>query len=225
MLVLVTAAVIFAGLAIVVLARLRASRDVESIRSAVLHVPIDRAWELVRDFPSLFAAHGRGRPLLRIESSAIERGDGLSPRSVWSQRGTWGGRPYWAEIEILESTPPHSLAIRLVRDALGSERGLLRHRVEIRLRAEGERSTKITWHLSAHIHRLSLVVGRMLAPERTKARLLDLSLRSLKVAVDGGTHPAGAAHSPAFPLTRSAGSPPGTANPSVREPIRAQQRP
>lgn len=225
-LVLVTAAVLFAGLAIVVLARLRACRTVESIRSVLVHVPIDRAWDLVRDFPALFAAHGRGRPLLRIESTRLDRGDGRSASSVWTQSGTWGGRPYWAEIEILRSDPPHSLAIRLVRDALGSERGLLRHGGELRLRAEGERSTKITWQLSARIHRLPMLLGRALAPERVEARLLDLSLRSLKVAIDGGTRPAGVGPSTPFPIPgRATAIPPVTLGAPATGPVRVQQRP
>ena len=227
MLVLLTTAVMIGGLAIAVLARLRARRNVESTRSVLVHVPIDRAWELVHDFPALFAAHGHGRPLLRVESASFDRGDDLSPRSVWTQRGTWAGRPYWAQIELLESTPPHSLAIRLVRDSLGSERGLLRHRGEIRLRAEGERSTKITWHLSARLHGLPLLIGRLLVPDRVDARLLDLSLRSLKASIDGGTRPAGVGRrTPPYPIPRRAGmSSSVPLNPSAREPVRAQQRP
>lgn len=199
-LMLVTATVIFAGLAIALLARLRAIRVVSSTRSVLLHVPIDRAWELVRDFPALFAAHGRGRPLLRVQTSTLERGDGRTPLSLWTQRGTWGRHPYSARIEILEVAAPTALAVRLVGDTLHSERGLLRHRGELRLHAVGERSTKVTWQLSARIHSLPMLFARLLAPERVEARLLDLSLRSLKGVVDGGTRPAGAGHSPAFPL-------------------------
>jgi hypothetical protein len=199
-LVLVTATVICGGLAIALLARLRAIMVVSSSRSVLLHVPIERAWEMVRDFPVLFAAHGRGRPLMHVQASAVERGDGLTPHSVWRQHGTWGGRPYSARIEILDVDAPNALAIRLVGDNLKSERGLLRHRGELRLRPEGGRSTKVTWHLSARIHSLPMLFARLLAPERVEARLLDLSLRSLKAVVDGGTRPAGAGHSPAFPL-------------------------
>jgi len=199
-LVLVTATMIFGGLAIALLARLRAIRVVHSTRSVLLHIPIDRAWELVQDFPALFAAHGRGRPLLRVQTSHLERGDGRTPHSVWLQQGTWGQRPYSARIEILEVAAPAVLAVRLVGDNLRSERGLLRHRGELRLHAVGERSTKVTWHLSARIHSMPMLFARLLAPERVEARLLDLSLRSLKAVVDGGTRPAGAGHSPAFPL-------------------------
>jgi hypothetical protein len=199
-LVLVTATVIFGSLVIALLARLRAIRVVSSTRSVLLHVPIDRAWEMVRDFPVLFAAHGRGRPLLRVQTSDLERGDGRSPHSVWRQRGTWNGRPYAARVEILEVDAPTALAVRLVGDNLRSERGLLRHRGELRLRAEGRRSTKVTWQLSARIHSLPMLFARLLVPERVEARLLDLSLRSLKAAVDGGTRPAGAGHAPAFPI-------------------------
>jgi len=225
---LVTAAVVFGGLAILVLARLRACRNVESTRSVLVHIPIDRAWELVRDFPALFAAHGRGRPLLRIEAIRLDRGDGRSAASLWRQRGTWAGRPYWAEIEILESAPPHALAIRLVRDSLGSERGLLGHRGEIRLRAEGEgmRSTKITWHLTARLRSLPMLLTLVLVPERARTRLLDLSLRSLKVAIDGGTRPAEAWPTTPFPIpTRAATVPSVPRGPSARTSVRRRQRP
>ena len=199
-LVLVLATVIFGGLAIALLARLRAIRVVSSTRSVLLHIPIDRAWELVHDFPALFAAHGRGRPLLKVHTSTLERGDVNTPHSVWRQQGTWGRRPYSARIEILEVAAPTALAVRLLGDNLRSERGLLRHRGELRLHAVGARSTKVTWQLSARIHSLPMLFARLLAPERVEARLLDLSLRSLKAVVDGGTRPAGAGHSPAFPL-------------------------
>ena len=207
MLVQVTAAVILGVLVTFVLARLHASRKVESIRSVLLHVPIDRAWEAVRDFPALFAAHGRGRPLLLIQSSALQAGDGAAS-SVWRTQGTWAGRPYSADIEVLESAAPHVLAVRLVRDSLGSERGLHRHRGELRLRAVDDSSTKITWQLTARVHSLPMLLGRVLAPERVNARLLDLSLRSFKAAIDGGARPADAGHAPAVPIPRRAAATP-----------------
>jgi hypothetical protein len=224
-LVFMTASLILCGLVIAFLARLRTCRIVSSTRSVLLHIPIERAWELVRDFPSLFAAHGRGRPLLRITSSALEHGDGLTPRSVWRQSGTWDGRPYSARIEILEIEPRCALAVRLLGDNLGSERGLLRHRGEIRLRAEGERTTKVTWQLSARIHSVPMLFARLLVPERVEARLLDLSLRSVKMAIDGGTRPAGAGFKRAFPLpTRRAATTPPLSTPPPRRPIEAQQQ-
>ncbi|HET8946207.1 MAG TPA: SRPBCC family protein [Candidatus Polarisedimenticolia bacterium] len=227
MLVLVTATLICGGLAIALLARLRAIRVVSSTRSVLLHVPIDRAWEMVRDFPALFAAHGRGRPLLSVQASTLEQGDGHTSRSVWRQRGTWGRHPYSARIEILEVEAPTALAVRFVGDNLRSERGLLRHRGELRLRAEGERSTKVTWQLSARIHSLPMLFARLLAPERVEARLLDLSLRSLKAAVDGGTRPAGAGHVPAFPLPArgSAAAPPIASVMPSPEPLETQPAP
>lgn len=224
MFVLVTAVVIFGGLAILVLARLRACRVVASTRSVLVHVPIDRAWELVRDFPALFAAHGRGRPLLRVQSSRIDRGDGLSAASLWQQRGTWAGRPYSADIEVLESDPPHALAVRLVRDTLGSERGLLRYRGELRLRAESPRTTKITWQLSARIHGLPMLLARAFVPERVDARLLDLSLRSLKAAIDGGTRPAGVGKSAPFPIPRRAATSSVPLGAPVSKPVQVQQQ-
>ena len=188
----VTAIVILAGLVAALLLLLRRCRVVSSTRSVLLHIPIDRAWDLASDFPALFAAHGRGRPLLRVTSSALERGDGRTAGSVWVQSGAWGRHPYRARVEIVEIEAPSLLAIRLLEDDRGSERALVRHRGELRLRAVSERSTKVTWHLSARCHGLPTMVERLLVPERVEARLLDLSLRSLKASIDGGTRKAAA---------------------------------
>ena len=192
MLLLVTASLILAGLGAALGLKLRACRNVSSTRSVLLHVPIETAWDLVSDFPALFAAHGHGRSLLRVTTTALERGDGRAAGSVWVQGGTWEDRPYSARIEILEIEAPFLLAVRLLGDNLGSERGLLDHRGELRLRPGSEGSTKVTWRLSARLGGLRNLFARLLAPESVDARLLDLSLRSLKGAIDGGTRQAGA---------------------------------
>jgi hypothetical protein len=195
-LLLVTASLVLAGLIAALLLRLRSCRVVSSTRSVLLHIPIESAWNVVSDFPALFAAHGHGRRFLRVTSSALEHGDGRTAGSVWLQSGTWGRRPYSARIEILAVEAPCLLAIRLIEDTLGSERGLLRHRGELRLRAVSERSTKVTWRLSARLDGLPNMLGRLFVPERVDARLLDLGLRSLKAAIDGGARPTFAAPVP-----------------------------
>jgi hypothetical protein len=103
---------------------------------------------------------------------------------VWRSEGTWNRRPYWSEIELLASRPSKGLAIRLVRDALGTEHALLRHRVEMQVIEVRPGRTKLTWRLSARIHRVRMLFGRYFASERIEARLLDISLRSLKVALE-----------------------------------------
>src|SRR6185503_4196302 len=119
-LLLVTASLILAGLGAALGLKLRACRNVSSTRSVLLHVPIETAWDLVSDFPALFAAHGHGRSLLRVTTTALERGDGRAAGSVWVQGGTWEDRPYSARIEILEIEAPFLLAVRLLGDNLGS---------------------------------------------------------------------------------------------------------
>jgi len=153
-------------------------------RTVLLHVPLEAAWEKVRDFGALQAAHGRGRPLLRVESSELQRGDGLTPGSVWRQRGRWGERPWWAEIEIIAVEPPRRLEVALVRDAFGTNAGLAHHRCILDLAADGPRATKLRFRLRARTRGARLTLARTFSRERLYARLLDLGLRSLKVDVD-----------------------------------------
>ena len=62
---------------------LLSGRSLETSRAILVHSPLERVWEAVRDFGRLHAEHARGRPTLRIESSSLLEGDGLTPRSVW----------------------------------------------------------------------------------------------------------------------------------------------
>jgi hypothetical protein len=172
-----------AGLTVLGAIVLISGRRLETSRAIRVHIPLELAWAAVRDFGSLHAHHARGRPRLRIESSRLLQGDGTTPNSVWIQRGWWGDRPYWAEIELETFEPPHRLAVRLRRDALGTERGLRRHRCEIRLHGQDERETRIVLAIGARLNGLRLPCLSRLAPERLRSRLLDLGMRSVKHAV------------------------------------------
>jgi hypothetical protein len=179
-------------------------RRLETSRAIRVHLPLELAWAAVCDFGSLHAHHARGRPLLRIESSRLLQGDGTTPRSVWIQRGHWGNEPYWAEIEMAAFEPPHRLAVRLRRDAFGTERGLLSHRCELRLHRHDDRETRIVLAISARFAGLRLPCLFRIAPDRLRSRLLDLGMRSVKHAV-------GAAEMTIVPAPRdaaSAGGPP-----------------
>jgi hypothetical protein len=150
----------------------------------VLRVPLEVAWEKIRDFGALQAAHGRGRPLLRVESSELRRGDGLAPGSIWRQRGRWGEQPWWAEIELVAVEPPRRIEVSLVRDVFGTHAGLAHHRCILELKAEGPRATKLRFRLRARTHGARLTLARTFSPRSLQARLLDLGLRSLKVDID-----------------------------------------
>jgi hypothetical protein len=154
-------------------------------RSVILHLPEERAWEAVRDFPSLHAAHARCRQHLVIRETSLRHGKGPGAGSVWRQSGSWSGGRYWADLEVTEYDPPRRLSVRLLRDSLGTHRGVLRHHGILTLVSEGPAATKLTWRLSARIVGARLAVLGFLTPDRLRARLLDLSLRSVKRALDG----------------------------------------
>lgn len=166
------------------LGRLIAGRELDETRSVILHLPFERAWDAVRNFPALHAAHTRGRPQLCIEKTLLHAGNGQGAGSVWRQSGRWDGVGYWADLEVTEWDPPHRMAVRLVHDSLATHRGLLRHRGELTLVPEGSSITKLTWRLSVRIGSLRLLLARLLWPERMRARLLDLGLRSVKRTID-----------------------------------------
>ncbi|HUD71280.1 MAG TPA: hypothetical protein VMQ62_04895 [Dongiaceae bacterium] len=168
-----------------VMVHLIVGRTCRENRSVLLQVPIEAAWEALRDFGALHAAHGRGRPLMRIESSTLKRGDGLDPGSIWRQEGTWNDAPFWSEIEVVESEAPRRIVVSLRGDSFGTQAGLMRHRCEIDLAPFDARSTRLRLRMTARLNNLRLVLARTLSPERMHSRLLDLGLRSLKLAIEG----------------------------------------
>ena len=79
--------------------------------------------------------------------------------------------------------PPRSLTVRLRRDSLGTQSGVLRHRCELRLVREDAFDTKLVLRMSARFRGLQLPLLRRLSPESLRPRLLDLAMRSVKLAV------------------------------------------
>ena len=166
------------------MARLVACREIDTRRTVVVHLSPERVWQVASEIPALLAAHGRGRPVLDITGWRVVHGDGRSPGTIWRSEGTWERRPYWSEIELVAIRPPHGLAVRLVRDALGTQHALLRHRVEMHVIEVRKGRTKLVWRLSARIHRIRMLFGRYFASARIEARLLDIRLRSVKLALE-----------------------------------------
>jgi hypothetical protein len=183
-----------------VMVHLIVGRTCRENRSVLLQVPIEEAWEALRDFGALHAAHGRGRPVMSIESSTLKRGDGLEPGSIWRQKGTWDGVPFWSEIEVVESEAPQRIVVSLRGDSFGTQSGLMRHRCEIDLARFDAHSTRLRLRMTARLNNLRLVLARTFSPERMHARLLDLGLRSLKLAIEGSGVTAPSAPVAAYPL-------------------------
>jgi hypothetical protein len=181
--------VVASGLLVFVLLitmRLNRGRSCSETRNILLHVPLATAWERVRDFGALQMSHGRGRPLLHTDSSELVRGDGLTPGSVWRQRGRWGVRPWWAEIGLVLIDPPHRLEVSLLRDVFSTRSGLAYHRCIVDLREAGPHATRLRFRLRARTRGARLTLARTFSRARVSARLLDLGLRSLKSDMDRG---------------------------------------
>lgn len=191
---------------------LLAGRTLSVSRSVVLRLPCQRAWEAIRDFPALHAAHRRGRPRLVIETVIPRDGRGTGVGSVWRQKGSWLGEGYWADLEVVAWDPPRRVAVRLLRDSLSTHKGLVTHRAEITLLPEGPEVTRLVWRLSARIGSARLLASRLLRPDHLRVRLLDVGLRSLKRAIDGAAREEGRAGAPvvevatSLPLRREAPS-------------------
>jgi len=167
-------------------------------RTVLVRAPTGPVWSVVSNLPALHGAHGRMGDFCRITGWSLRHGDGLGAGSVWRASGVWGSAPYWADIEILRAERGRTIAFRMRRDSLGTERGLRHHSGSLSLAPIDAGATKVTWHLSARLRGPRLVAARYVAPQRLRALLLDQGLRSLKVEIEGLT--AGAASRHAAPL-------------------------
>jgi len=157
---------------------------VDLTRSIVVHAPVDRAWESIRHFPTLHTRHGKARHLCRFEEWTLRRGDGEHAGTIWRGSGAWGIKPYWADVEIVWTAPGREIAFSLRRDSLGTQRGLCDHVGSLRLESVDAATTKVTWLLGARLRSPRLILERLRAGSRLRARLLDQGLRSLKVEID-----------------------------------------
>lgn len=172
-----------APLLLLLLLGMRYGRAIELRRAVLLHAPPPRVWESVRRLPALLTNHGRAQAMGALDRCTIEDGDGESPGSVWRIRGRWGRSPYWADVKIARCAPGREIAVRLLRDSLRTDRGLRDHLGTLTMEPS-EGGTKLTWHLQADLRGPRLILARLLARRHLQARLLDLRLRSLKIALD-----------------------------------------
>ena len=192
---------VVASAALVVLllgvAAVSSGRRLNLRRTVLLHTPAHSAWEGIRCLPTLLARHGRIRDRGTIEDCLPLRGDADAPGAIWRARGTWGRRAYWAEIEVVRLEPGREVGVRLVRDSLGTHRGLGGHAGILTLEETGPGASKLTWRLRAELRSPRLRVARLVGSDRLAARLLDLGLRSVKVSLEQTAREAAEPSSPA----------------------------
>ena len=153
-------------------------------RSVLLHAPVPLVWPHIQDFPGLLAEHGRGRTLGAFSRHRFVSGDPHSSGSVWRTKGTWAGSDYWVDVELLRVEPGREIVVRLLRDSLHTHHGLLAHVGRLTLKPNGPGISKLTWELKARFRPSRLLWHRHCDRVRLNARLLDICLRSIKVAIE-----------------------------------------
>jgi polyketide cyclase/dehydrase/lipid transport protein len=190
-------------------------------RTVLVHTRPDRVWDFVRHFPTLHARHGKALGLGSVDSWSLARGDGESAGSVWRAGGLWGEAPYWAEIEIVRCRPGRELAVTLLRDSLGTHRGLRRHLGSLLVEPIAPETTKLTWSLRVRLRGLRLRVARIRSPASLQARLFDQGLRSIKMTIESAVElPAAGGSTVADParVPPPASPPAGPSRPGRRPP-------
>jgi hypothetical protein len=163
---------------------LPATARIDLSRSVLVRAPVATTWEFVRRMPVLLARHARVREHGGFEDWSLQRGDGVLAGSVWRGRGRWDGGEYWADIEVVRCEPEREFAVRLLRDSLGTHRGLRDHLGSMRLEPIAPAATKLTWRLRARLKGPRLRLARVLSPDLLRARLMDQGMRSIKVAIE-----------------------------------------
>jgi len=179
------AIVLFAAILLAVLMLSRRSLSLH--RAVLLHTPAPLAWKHIEDFPQLLAVHGRGRAFNAFGRHDFVKGDPGSSGSVWRSSGTWEGADYWFEAEIVRVEPGRQIVVRLLRDSLHTHHGLQGHVAKLTLKSNGSGTSKLTWNLHARFRPARLLWQRHCDRLRLDARLLDICLRSVKVAIDNGS--------------------------------------
>lgn len=151
-------------------------------RSILVHVPAERAWSRVSDLPHFVSRHGRVHGGAAIDDWALREGDGRSVGSVW--RGVARDRKFWVDLQITRREPVDEICFRLIRDSYRTHRSLHLHRASLKLREVSPGVTKITWELQARLRGTRLLLLRLFAPSVLHARLLDVSLRTVKASIE-----------------------------------------
>lgn len=204
----------------------RGAGRIDDRRSVLIHAPAAVVWERVRRVPDLLLTFGKLLDHARMDEPVVPIGmdeppvpaaDDAAPGSRWRLEGFWKAAPYWAEVELVRVRPQQTLEIRLAGDAFKTERGLGDHRGSLTIEAEGPELTKLSWQLRAHLKGPRLQTRHLLAPTTVRARLLDLRLRAIKVALEkqvaNATAPLPARPAPQTPTSRKPLPPPSGPRP------------
>ncbi len=162
----------------------RGAGRIDDRRSVLIHAPAAVVWERVRRVPDLLLTFGKLLDHSRMDEPLVTTGDGAAQGSRWRLQGFWEDTPYWLEVELVRIRPQQTLEIRLAGDAFRTERGLADHRGSLTIEAAGPELTKLSWQLRARLRGPRLQAQCLLAPAAVRARLLDLRLRAIKVAVE-----------------------------------------
>lgn len=170
----------------------RATTRLDFSRSVLVRAPIGTAWEFVRRVPEVLARHGKVRERGGLDDWALRHGDGEAAGSIWRGHGRWDAADYWADVELVRIHPEREVAVRLLRDSLGTHRGLRDHLGVMRLEPIAPGATKVTWVVRARLRGPRLRLVRILSPGALRARLLDQGLRSIKMAIEATLGPPGA---------------------------------
>lgn len=173
----------------------RGAGRIDDKRSVLIHAPAAVVWERVRRVPDLLLTFGKLLDHARIDEPLVPTAEGTAPGSRWRLEGLWDDTPYWLEVEMVRMRPQQTLEFRLAADAFGTERVIGDHRGSLTIEVEGPELTKLSWQLRARLAGPRLQARHLLAPAAVRARLLDLRLRVIKVAVEkdaaaAATHPA-----------------------------------
>ena len=171
---------------VLLLALILTRRTLSLHRSVLLHAPVPHAWRCLEDFPQLLMQHGRGRTFGAFIQHAFVKGDPGTDGAVWRTRGNWAGSDYWVDAEIVRVEAGREIVIRLLRDSMHTHHGLRGHIARLTLQPNGAGTSKLTWELQARFRPMRLLWQRHCDRVGLNARLLDISLRSVKVAIDGG---------------------------------------
>ncbi len=153
-------------------------------RSVLIHVPLASTWRTARNLPWLVSRHLKIEGDGGIDEWILREGDGTGVGSLWRGLGRWNGTPYWVDVEMAIVRSEHQLAMTLQRDSLGTHLRVREHLGSLTLEQAGPGSTKATWHLTARLVGLRPRIERCIGARRLPARLLDLSLRSIKTDLE-----------------------------------------
>jgi uncharacterized protein YndB with AHSA1/START domain len=152
-------------------------------RSVVIDAPPETVWVAIRHLPSLLARHGRSASAAIPGAWSLLRGDGAGTGSVWrlSAARDDGRAPACFDFEVLHADPGRLLTYRIVRTEGGRPRRRPLQWSLLSFEAVDAGTTKLTYRLEARGRAIGL--RHRIDPDRVRADLFDLRLRSLRADV------------------------------------------